>query len=335
MAEYVFRDFERRLASGELRRIYYFHGEENFLQEKAAEMLEKALSSEVTEKCVFYGTSFDLNDFLSAAGSPPLFGGSRLIIVKEANKIKADVKKNLTAILKKVAGTFIESSYILFINPAKVSRANMDELRFFTEDAGDAVNFYPPYRDELRGIISGMLDERGMRMAPDDADYLAGITGGGLFDVKNEIEKLSLFAGGNAAVTRKEIDECSGGTPAEDVFRLADSIIAKDRKTSLRMLEALIGEGEEPAALLGRLSYSFMRVMKYLNLRETGLGGTEAARRLGVPIKAAGDFSRAAAGLTRDEVFRKMKMIFEAEYSLKSGGQKKSDLRTLVAALCD
>jgi len=307
VAKYYYREFKNRLKTGQLKNVYYFHGEEAYLQEEAVNLIEKSLSENPVEKLLLYGSTFNLNDFLILAESSSLFGGKRLIVVKDANKIKNAAEKTLITLLEENAGRILYDACLVFVNPTKISKVSAIHLRSAAGLLGDIVDFYPPYKNEIRSFISSYLGEHGRTITSADADYLIETAGENMYDIKNELDKLMLFSEGANPIIAADIAKCSGETAVENIFNLTGAIMSKNLKMSLKTLERLLSEGTETMLVLNHVFYSFKKLLL---------------------CPDAGNF-------TRREIYNKMKLIYDAEYSLKSGGQLNSELRVLVASLCD
>ncbi|MEW6041339.1 MAG: hypothetical protein AB1633_07445, partial [Elusimicrobiota bacterium] len=138
-SKYDSHQFALRLKSKNIPKICYFSGEEVFLQESTLQEIEFILKDSSPEKVTFYGSTLDLNEFLSVVNSQPLFGNVTLVILKETNKIKATVEKNLVSQLRTNIENILINSYVIFISSLKSFRLNQNELYKFVLETGETV----------------------------------------------------------------------------------------------------------------------------------------------------------------------------------------------------
>jgi DNA polymerase-3 subunit delta len=105
-------------------------------------------------------------------------------------------------------------------------------------------------------------------VAPAVLDTLVEALGGDAARLANEIEKLSLFTGGQRPVTEQDIAMLSPDARESTIFLLVNALSRGDRLTSLDILETLVRDGEYLPLALTFLAAQFRFA---LTAREEGL----------------------------------------------------------------
>ena len=113
-----FFELSGRINKTNISPVYYLWGEEHLLQETFLKQLEETLSSANCEKSIFYGSSLNVDDLVSSIASLSLFATQRLIVIKEAHKIKGNNEKIIAGII----GQGNLASNIVFVNILKLKK---------------------------------------------------------------------------------------------------------------------------------------------------------------------------------------------------------------------
>src|SRR5262249_45119029 len=106
------------------------------------------------------------------------------------------------------------------------------------------------------------LKRRGCRIEPGALGHLIGLVGTRLTRLVNELEKISIYAGGgfiNNATVQQLVPRAREHTSWE----LWSAIIERDRKRALRVTQRLLDDGDasQPVLLLGALASLYRRML--------------------------------------------------------------------------
>ena len=88
----------RRVEKGEIGPLYFLHGEETFLSNWLIQSITQSLIGDQKEEFnrhVIYGKETDGGELLSAIKGFPVFADRKLVIVKEAERLRKPVKEEL------------------------------------------------------------------------------------------------------------------------------------------------------------------------------------------------------------------------------------------------
>jgi DNA polymerase-3 subunit delta len=234
---------------------YYFYGEEKYLLDKAVAMLKKHLIPKGLEdfnldKLSCSGDTVD--DILSSAYMLPTMANKRMIIVKNAEKMKENHYNNL---LKYIESP-VETTCIIFIS----DKDKIDtRLKFFSrfKKKGHILNFKPLYESKLPYFIKNEVKNLNKNIADDAIVRLIQLVGNNLLELDAEIKKISIAIADKKLITKKDVEEYSSDVRRSTIFELADSLGNKDIKSSLKTLKKMFEQGEYPTIILGAVIRHF------------------------------------------------------------------------------
>lgn len=188
--------------------------------------------------------------------------------------------------------------------PAKLAKA-------VQKAGGEQLLFDAPRERELPRQLVADAKSMGYSLDLDAARLLVGRLGARPLRLRNELERLRLWAGEGGHVGVAELEAIVSDTSEEAIFSLADAITEGDEPLTLTLAERLVAQGEA----LPRIVYSLAP-----RLRE----GLRAARRLeaGVPPKDV------ASGLSMHPYAAKMLVA-------RVRGRSPADLDRAIRALAD
>ena len=138
----------------------------------------------------------------------------------------------------------------------------------------------------------------------------------------------------NRRVTAAEVRAVVGETRARRVFDLTRALVARDRAAALVLLNAMLGAGEEPLALLGMLAREARAAWRAADGLSAGRPEDEIARGLGRPPGPAAAMIERARSLRPGLAAQQLRRCWEAERRLKLGGAPRAELSLLIADLC-
>jgi DNA polymerase-3 subunit delta len=107
----------------------------------------------------------------------------------------------------------------------------------------------PKARDMPRALV-GDAQRLGFRLDPAAARMLVERMGANPLRLRNELERLALWAGQGGEVSAADLGEMVADTSEAAVWSLSDALIEGDAAAALRIGERLIGQGENVTGLI-------------------------------------------------------------------------------------
>jgi DNA polymerase-3 subunit delta len=116
--------------------------------------------------------------------------------------------------------------------------------------SGEVHEFEAPKAREMPGVLVREAQQLGFRLEPAAARLLVERMGSNPLRLRNELERLALWAGEGGEVTASVLQEMIADTSEAAVWSLSDALIEGDAAAALRIGERLIGQGENVTGLI-------------------------------------------------------------------------------------
>lgn len=210
------------------------------------------------------GARVSPGDVRSAISASPFLGEKRLVVVKDFQvHRKADDKKALKEILEQVP-----DFTILVLAESKIPDKRSSLYKYLVKEA----TLKPFNRPEGAALTKWVLDrmkKHGGNMDYSVAGILAAIVGGNLWQLNNEIQKLSLYADGQP-ITKVMIDELVIGNLDQNIFEMTDRLARKDVAGTLKLFRELHEQGNEAPYLFAMVTRQFRLMLEMKVLHDKG-----------------------------------------------------------------
>jgi DNA polymerase-3 subunit delta len=296
--------------------VYILAGEETFQQQQAWKTMSSLLELNDFDFESFYGQDADINNLITALQTLPFTCEKRVVLVKDAHKIKSADAAKLAGFLK----TPPASSCLVMVWPEKV-RSDTKRLPLFktVEKNGIIADFRALYENEIPSWIQNRLKENNKRIEYAAIQYLIQESGTNLTDLNNEIEKLALFTSGKQEITLDDVEILCGHTKQLNLNHLQNALEAKNVTEAIKITENLLREGEVPLRILSTI-YRTIRKLLYAVSRkeEEGAGNEEIRGELKMHPYFAKAFFLNLAGFKHEKLVRDIEAISSSDRKIKT-----------------
>lgn len=268
------------LANAPLARHYLLHGEETFLVERALALLRRRLAPRGRADNLRTLWAEDgierLQQALDDLGSPLLFGGTQVLVVRRVEALADGAQERLLAALP----TLGDGSCLLLVGRSIDARKRLFAACIRSGDA----HAFPAVADTrvARDIVVSFAREDGSLVAPAAVEALVERLGTDIGQLMGEIEKLSLHVGGRR-IEVEDVHSLVGQVRARAVEELTDRIARRDLGGAIGVLRGLLGAGEPALRIVAFLAANVRRALHVADLADAGLGREEIAQRLRMP----------------------------------------------------
>ncbi len=309
--------------------VYLVVGEEDLLRDSAVGTIKKAVLGDGGEfnEDVFYGDDASGVDIVTCAVEMPVFAERRLVVVKAAEKLSARDGEALLPYL----GNPMDRTTLVFVS------AKLDGRLKFSQAVGRAASTVDcgPLRDaQLTPWLLQEAERVGIRLNEEALAVLKEASGGSLYGLRRELEKLASYVPPGRSVQAADVYVLRGLEPGASVFDLTLAIAEADRERVLGILARNLEAGEAPLRLLGSLAWQYRRVWKVKDLIQRGGREGEAARTLRMdPQKVRVFLER----FTEEHLREALRLFLHTDAQLKGGSsaQPRIVLDRLLLRLCD
>ena len=224
-------------------------GDEPLQREESADKIRAAARTQgYADREVFVADrSFDWDGLLSASASLSLFASKHLM------ELRLPTGKPGTKGAEVLGGYAKDPSPdTLLLVIAEDKLEGNPVWASALERAGLLLQVWPVSPAEVPAWVQRRLKSRGLEPTPDAVALIAGRVEGNLLAAAQEVDKLALLHN-SSPLDAEAVAEAVADSARFDAFKLVDAALAGDLPRSVRVLEGLKAEGEEPVLVLGAL----------------------------------------------------------------------------------
>lgn len=320
-----YKEFIDHISSSEVLPVYIFTGDQIHLVEKALSQLrDKVLGNEDDMNyVVFQGDSASGEEIFENASTIPMFSSNKIIVVKNAEKLKA---KELISIESYLESPSPSATLIMIFSDGKAPKIKKKKLpRYvFSVEKGNTVSLV---REEATKL--------GFQISSKAAQTLISLVGEDLKELYNELVKLSIYRSEGNTIEIEDIENHTRKAKFGDVFALINAISKKNKREAQKALLELEEQGEEPLSVLSRLLWRFRLIWKAKELSTKNLSKADTLKELKMSQGAYYYLSQDLKKYNNKDITRIMRLLLECDKKLKiSYVPRNYHLTKLVTDLC-
>lgn len=314
MAETSYNQVIKDIKAGKFAPVYFFHGEEPFYIDSAADTIaDNALNP--SEKDfnfnVLYGKDTDIDTIKSLVTKYPMMASHQVVIIKEAQEIKK--LDQLQSYFKNpVSSTILALCY---------KHKKVDKRTKFFKTLKENATVMESKRVSERKIpewIENYLHDRGFGIETKASYLLTEYLGNDLKKIVNELDKLLLDQEINKKIGVADIEKNVGISKDYNVFELQNALGKKDVVTTTKIINYYRANPKaNPLPMLTVLLYNYFSKLFTLIYKDSQKSNDEIAKAVGIPHFVLDEHVKAA-----NRYKGKMDKVFEIiqEYDIRSRG---------------
>lgn len=232
----------------------------------------------IEDKIVYNYNESKIEDIIEEAGYFDLFGNKKLIVVNESDFLTS----------KCTLENKIFDNYILNPNPNaiivfKVITDKLDERKKVYKALMDKAvikEFKLPDEKTIDSYIKNYFGNKGYKIDRDAITEISSRLESNTKVLNSELEKLEIYKYQDKYINIEDVKKVITKYEENNVFKLVDAVIKKDRKEIFTLYKSLIDAKEEPTVLLVLLSNQFRLMLQAKVLSESGMDKYKIANSL-------------------------------------------------------
>lgn len=326
-------ELKQQMSSGELASLYVLAGEEKYLVKRAAKRLIKKASGDAFPEFNSneFGNSAAVDDIADAAEALPFMAEHKCVSVADfdlEDKSQTELDK-LYELLENVPDT---TTLVFWYPTLEFDGKKSAKWRNFLKKAdarGSTLLCGRRDASDLRKLLMREAEKADCLLSRENASKIIDYAGQDLTLLLNEIQKLCAFAAGTrelsggegkpAEITARMIEDLVPKSTETTVFLMANALVAGNYEKAYGLLDTLFYQNEEPIAILGALSASYVDMYR-----------VRAALESGKPANAPAEYGeyrgkefrlrnaeRSARGVSAGVLRKSLDLLLEADLSLK------------------
>ena len=241
---------------------------------------------------VLDGPSATAREVLARAQTAALFGGARVVVIREADRIptsrkrkgdeaeeddgeEGERKPDEQRKMATAVGSLPAGVAVVLVTGEGRDRRKPDvvaALRNAIAKHGLVIECPAMKGGEAAAWAIARAKALGKKLEPAAARKLVEQkVGSGLAELESEVEKLALFVGDRERITAAEVEEVTPRLLEEDVFRLLDAVSRKEPGHAVAIVRGLLGERRAaPPLIMWQLAQSLRELWQVKLLTERG-----------------------------------------------------------------
>lgn len=320
-----FEEFSQKVSDKDFDPVYIFTGDQIHLIEKALLELRNAVLGPEDDMnyIVFHGDAASSQEIVESASTMPMFSSGKVIVVKNAHKLKA---KDLEFIESYLESPSPQANLVMVFSDGKAPKIKKKKLpRYdFSLQKGNTVS-----------AVRQQAQNLGFNITPKAAQTLISLVGEDLQELNNELIKLSLYRSDSHQIDIDDIEKHTKRSQFGDVFALINAISKKNTRDAHKALSDLHQQGEEPLSVLSRLIWRIRLIWKAKELSDQKMPKDQIIKELRMSSGAYYYLSQDLRNYSYHDISRIMGLFMECDKKLKmSYIPRDYHLTKLVTQLC-
>jgi len=324
-------ELQKAIKKRDLSPLYFFYGEENFLIDRVVgDIRQIVIAPHLSDfnLTVFYGRESEPQDIINSAKTFPLLSDYRLVIVKEADKLKPSCWEDFSSYFTHP----LLSTCVIFCAAKMVLTPEL--LNVFKE-RGKVVRFYQPYEREVPEWIRRLAKEFNKKISRDALALLSVELENDLQKIYSELQKIATYVGEREVIEKDDVNEVLADVRKATVFDLVDCIGNKDGEGALSALGRLLETGEQPLKILMMITRQVRLMARAKEMLKKGSSYADVGKRLGIRDFYLKGFLEQVHTFSLSQVEAHFTCLFRSDWRLKSSRiDKRLILERLITDLC-
>lgn len=259
----------RALERGTRGGVYFLHGDEEYLKERAAQAIIAAHLDPATRDFNLdqvRGGTVTPETLASLCQTPPMLADWRVVVVRDAQAMASSAQLR-SAVEDVLAHPVPGLALVLVARLPERSKA-----KFYQQLIRRAVSvdFRSIATGDLPDWLMAWAEQRGIALEAEAARSLAAAAGTDLGVLVQELDKLAGYVGDRARIRTEDVAAVVGPVPRHNRWDWIDAVGDRNIGEAREALAALLGAGETGVGLVIALGTHFLRLA-------TAAAGGEAA----------------------------------------------------------
>ncbi|MBI2982509.1 MAG: DNA polymerase III subunit delta [Deltaproteobacteria bacterium] len=297
--------------------IHIFTGEEYQIEAATKKLIEEKLpSGRDFNLDLLEGKELTLALLSERCRSLPLMAATRVVVVRDADKISKKVLEELLDPIEEIH----RSAVLLFVAPKLDQR-----LKFWQKlkESAQWREFRPPTARDLPSWILSECRQRSIRIEPSAVSWLIERIGAEQRLILSSLEKVSLLVGRDRSIRSQDLDQAVDSFSWKSLFDLTDAIGRQEGGRAISLWNRMVSTGESSVGILALIARHFRILWK---VKETGQGA---------PPYFLKNYQEQASRFTPKKLQNAIDAIFKTDWQLKSSPvSQKLLMDRLVWELC-
>lgn len=295
--------------------LYILYGENTFELDKFIDSLMKEKS--ITEKIVYYYEECDINECIDEASYNDLFGNLKLVILNNSTFLTS--KSSLES---ERFNNYITSpnpnTYLVFT----VSSDKLDERKKLVKELKSksiVKEFKSIDKTNIDTAIKDYFNNIDYKINMDAVSEIKSRLLTNTSVLYSELSKLEMYKYNSKEITLEDVKKVIIKYEEDNIFKLVDAVINKDKKRIFTIYKKIINDKVEPSVIIVLLANNIRLILQTKLLYEEKMSETSIASKLKEhPYRIKLALNNAYKS-TINELVSELNKLFYLDYKIKTG----------------
>ncbi|MFN2593444.1 MAG: DNA polymerase III subunit delta [Actinomycetota bacterium] len=287
--------------------VYLLSGED-FLAEEALQRVREETGSDPLSEMIFTSEASGV-EIAEALSTSSLLGGTRLVVVEDAQSLDKEQAEILTRYLEAPSP---DSVLVLVAS----GRSKLDGT---AKKIGTVVALDAPRGRKLASWVRERATHHGLSLDDRAAWALTDTVGSELRDLDGALAQIASGSGDaeEVRVTAADVRKAFPRLADERIYALTEAVSERKLSAAMTTLRRLLQQGDDPLVLWGALVAQFRRLLRVRRIADQG--ARVVADQLGLPTWRAEKLQNQARLFREDDLIEAMETLATTDIELKSG----------------
>lgn len=295
--------------------IYTLYGEDTFGMNKFINDLMK--KEQIEDKITYDYEESNIKDVLEECSYNDLFGNKKLVVLNNATFLTGKTTLNDDSL-----ELYVNNPNELTILILKVNEDKLDERKKLVKLLKEKSTLKAYKSLDIKDIniyIKNYLLNEGYKIDNNIIPLIASRINGNTKVLNSELDKLMLYKISDKIITKDDVLKVITKYEEDNIFKLVDAVIKKDKPSIFTLYKGLIDNKEEPAVIMSLLSNNLRIILQSGILYKDGYSKDKIASYLKehpYRISLALENSRL---IEKKELINDLNKLAILDYQIKSG----------------
>lgn len=295
--------------------IYTLYGEDTFGMNKFINDLMK--KEQIEDKITYDYEESNIKDVLEECSYNDLFGNKKLVVLNNATFLTGKTTLNDDSL-----ELYVNNPNELTILILKVNEDKLDERKKLVKLLKEKSTLKAYKSLDIKDIniyIKNYLLNESYKIDNNIIPLIASRINGNTKVINSELDKLMLYKISDKIITKDDVLKVITKYEEDNIFKLVDAVIKKDKPSIFTLYKGLIDNKEEPAVIMSLLSNNLRIILQSGILYKDGYSKDKIASYLKehpYRISLALENSRL---IEKKELINDLNKLAILDYQIKSG----------------
>jgi len=295
--------------------IIFLYGQDTFLShQKLKEIIDhyKKIHKSGLNLRYFEGENLNFQDFKNEVETVSMFREKKLVVLKDIF-----VNKDFQEEFLKQGEKFVNSENVILIHEKKEIDKRNSFFKFLKKNS-KSQELGLLEGQKLKNWVKKELGKYQEVAEPEALDELINFVGSNLWQMENEIKKLTNYKNGQK-IQKEDIELLVRPKIETDIFKTIDAISEKKKSQALMLLHQHLEKGDAPLYLLAMINFQFRNLLTIKELIEKNTPYYKIISKSKLHPFIVKKSYQQAQRFTLQQLKKIYQKIFQVDYQIKTG----------------